>query len=47
MYSVRIDWVREHPEVARIRVSRRKSNTASKMANRKHGFVFTHEGERT
>lgn len=47
MYKARIEWARQHPEVTCIRVSHRKSNTASKMANRKHGFEFTHEGERT
>lgn len=42
MYEARINWAREHPSVKRIRVSHRESNTASKAANQKHGFKFTH-----
>lgn len=42
MYSVRIDWARAHPTITRIVVSHRASNAASKHANQKHGFVYTH-----
>lgn len=45
MYAARIDWARRHPDVQRIVVSHRESNTASKMANQKHGFAFTHKSE--
>lgn len=47
MYIARIEWARRHPDVERIRVSHRKGNKASQMANQKHGFRFTHEAERT
>jgi len=42
MYAARLDWAREQPGVARVIVSHRESNTASKQANQKHGFVQTH-----
>lgn len=41
MYEARIAWARNHPVVEKIHVSHRESNTPSKMANQKHGFVFT------
>lgn len=43
MYRLRIDWARAHPTVEKIIVSHRASNAASMRANRKHGFVRTHE----
>jgi RimJ/RimL family protein N-acetyltransferase len=43
MYKARIDWATEHPTVDRIIVSHRASNLASKHANQKHGFIFTHK----
>ncbi len=47
MYAARLAWARARPEVKRVVVSHRESNAASKGANRKHGFVFTHGEERT
>jgi RimJ/RimL family protein N-acetyltransferase len=41
MYETRIAWARAHQSIERILVSHRASNTASKFANQKHGFVFT------
>ena len=46
MYQTRIDWAKEQPTVEKIIVSHRASNVASKYANQKHGFVFTHKIER-
>lgn len=40
MYQARLDWARAHPTVKQVIVSHRQSNTASKMANQKHGFKF-------
>lgn len=45
MYEARIDWARKHPTVRRITVSHRESNSASKAANQKHGFVYTHTAD--
>ncbi len=45
MYEARIDWARRHPVVKRITVSHRASNAASKAANQKHGFVYTHTAD--
>ena len=42
-YEARIAWAREQPGVERITVSHRESNVASKYANQRFGFVFTHE----
>lgn len=42
MYEARTAWARQHPTVEKIIVSHRASNLASKHANRKHGFVFSH-----
>lgn len=47
MYQTRIDWAKRQPTVERIIVSHRASNLASKNANQKHGFVCTHENDRT
>lgn len=47
MYQVRIDWARAHPTVMRIVVSHRASNAASKHANQKHGFTYTHSTPHT
>ena len=46
LYQVRLEWAKKHPDVKRIVVSHRESNIASKMANRKHGFVFTHAADK-
>ena len=45
MYKARIEWAKQHPQVQRIIVSHRQSNTASKKANQKHGFIFTHAAD--
>lgn len=47
IYRARIDWAKAHPTVEKIIVSHRASNLASKYANQKHGFVFTHINEKT
>jgi RimJ/RimL family protein N-acetyltransferase len=47
LYKTRIDWARQQPAVEKIVVSHRESNLASKKANQKHGFVFTHIEEKT
>lgn len=46
MYKTRIEWAKARPEIKRIIVSHRASNTASKFANQKHGFVFTRTHEK-
>lgn len=43
MYQARLDWARAHPDVRIVRVSHREGNAASRAANQKHGFVFTHQ----
>lgn len=47
MYKVRIEWAKNHSTCEAIIVSHRASNAASKNANQKHGFVFTHAEEKT
>lgn len=47
IYQTRIEWAKARPEIKRIIVSHRASNTASKFANQKHGFVFTRTHEKT
>lgn len=42
MYRARIHWAQAHPTVEKIVVSHRGSNAASKHANQKHGFIYTH-----
>ncbi len=41
MYRARFDWALEKG-LKRVIVSHRESNAASRAANQKHGFVFTH-----
>lgn len=41
MYRARFDWALEK-ELTRVVVSHRESNAASRAANQRHGFVFTH-----
>ena len=41
LYAERIAWAKQHPSIERIVVSHRASNTASKRAILKHGFVPT------
>lgn len=43
MYQARLAWARAHPTVEKIVVSHRESNHASRAANQKHGFIFTHQ----
>lgn len=45
-YQARIEWAKENG-FDRITVSHRKSNEASKAANQKFGFVYTHSEEKT
>jgi RimJ/RimL family protein N-acetyltransferase len=47
MYEARIAWARARPELRRILVSHRAGNEASRRANQKHGFVWTHSGDLT
>ncbi|MBI1214421.1 MAG: GNAT family N-acetyltransferase [Alphaproteobacteria bacterium] len=42
MYEARLNWARAQEGVRRVVVSHRESNVASKKANQKHGFTFTH-----
>lgn len=46
LYIARIDWARENG-FSEIIVSHRASNISSKMANQKHGFVYTHSEPHT
>lgn len=46
MYAVRLDWAQQHATVQRVIVSHRESNAASRAANQKHGFRFTHKETR-
>lgn len=46
IYQTRIEWAKQQPTVERIIVSHRASNLASKYANQKHGFMFTHTEEK-
>ncbi|MBK9152907.1 MAG: GNAT family N-acetyltransferase [Chloracidobacterium sp.] len=45
-YKARINWAREHPTVARLIISHRASNLASRSANQKFGFSLTHVTEK-
>jgi RimJ/RimL family protein N-acetyltransferase len=47
MYQVRIDWARAQDGVRRVIVSHRAHNVASKAANQKHGFIYTHSDRLT
>ena len=47
IYQARLEWAKNHPTIRRILVSHRASNAASKYANQKHGFKFTHAQEKT
>lgn len=46
MYQARLNWARNHATCEKITVSHRESNIASKLANQKHGFTYTHTEER-
>jgi RimJ/RimL family protein N-acetyltransferase len=46
LYRSRIDWAEKHPTIERIVVSHRASNLASKRANQRHGFRFTHSEDK-
>lgn len=46
LYRARIDWAREKG-FSEIIVSHRASNISSKMANQKHGFVYSHSKPHT
>lgn len=46
IYKARIEWAQNHPTCRTIIVSHRESNAASKGANQRHGFVWTHNAER-
>ena len=46
MYKARIDWAKGNPSIRRIVVSHRESNSASKFANQKHGFVESHRSQK-
>lgn len=42
MYKARINWAKNEEGLEKIVISHRESNLASKFANQKHGFVYTH-----
>jgi RimJ/RimL family protein N-acetyltransferase len=42
LYTARLDWARAHPTIEWIEVSHRDGNEASRRANQRHGFLFTH-----
>lgn len=42
LYQARLAWAKARPALKRIIVSHRESNVASKNANQKQGFIFTH-----
>ena len=42
LYEARFGWARETGQCDAITVSHRASNIASREANQKHGFVYTH-----
>ncbi|HLM61832.1 MAG TPA: GNAT family protein [Pyrinomonadaceae bacterium] len=46
MYRTRIHWAKRQPTVEKIIVSHRASNTSSKYANQKHGFIATRKIEK-
>ena len=46
MYRARFDWVKGRPAIEKIIISHRASNAASKFANQKHEFIFTHAHEK-
>jgi RimJ/RimL family protein N-acetyltransferase len=46
IYKTRIEWAKSRPSIEKIIVSHRASNLASKHANQKHGFRFTHTQEK-
>jgi RimJ/RimL family protein N-acetyltransferase len=46
-YDARLAWLRQHPRFTRVVVSHRRSNEASRRANQRHGFTFTHTEGRT
>ena len=46
-YDARLAWLRRHPRFTRVVVSHRRSNEASRRANHRHGFAFTHAESRT
>ena len=41
-YEARLEWVRSRGTFTSVVVSHRESNEASRQANRRHGFLFTH-----
>lgn len=45
MYEARLAWARARPEVRTVEVSHRIGNEASRRANQRHGFVFTHQAD--
>jgi RimJ/RimL family protein N-acetyltransferase len=47
MYEARIEWAKKHPSIKRLIVSHREHNIASKKANQKQGFAFTHSESET
>jgi RimJ/RimL family protein N-acetyltransferase len=46
LYEARIGWAKEHG-YKRVIVSHRATNLASKAANQKHGFTYTHAESKT
>lgn len=46
LYQARIDWAKQQG-IKRLVIGHRKNNLASKAANQKFGFTYTHSEERT
>ena len=45
LYSARIQWALERPDIKTLRVSHREDNAASKHAILKHGFTIQNAQE--
>ncbi|RYG44765.1 MAG: GNAT family N-acetyltransferase [Chitinophagaceae bacterium] len=45
LYDARLQWAREHG-IKRLKIGHRKSNAASKAANQRYGFTYTHSEPR-
>jgi RimJ/RimL family protein N-acetyltransferase len=47
LYRARLDWVRLHPQFKRVIVSHRESNSLSRRATERQGFVLTGRTQHT
>jgi len=46
LYEARLQWAKEH-NIKQLIIGHRKNNLASKHANQRYGFVYTHSEPRT